>query len=128
MIKGLSHCHFHSPCANWFRSAERAGQRPIHKPAQGKRGTSAALGPMHKSKLEPQRGGTNADAPDDGSVPNIPFINLHPMFPAKRTELILKRPSPVMLLLGRDISADCIDIRFTNGERAVSALPEEVVV
>jgi hypothetical protein len=67
-----------------------AGQRPIDKQAQGKRGTSAALGLRIISKTKPQRGGTNAEHNERGSVPNVTFIDLHAMLVAQRAELLLE--------------------------------------
>ena len=75
------------------------------KPAQGKRGTSAALGSAGQNGNKPQRGATNR-----ASIPDVSFINLHAMFPTKRTELILIRHLAMMLLLRRDVGLDLLDV------------------
>ena len=80
-----------------------------HKPAQGKRGTSAALGSAGQNGSKPQRGATNR-----ASIPHVSFINLHAMFPAKRPELILIRHPAMMLLLRCDLGADLVDVRLAH--------------
>ena len=90
------------------------------KPAKGKRAegpelvegrTSAALGSAGQNGNKPQRGATNR-----ASIPHVSFINLHAMFPAKRTELILIRHPAMVLLLRRDICPDLLDIRLAHGK------------
>jgi len=100
-----------------------AGGPKAHQQASPAR---AALGSRTKSSSKPQRGGTNSNVGADDSVPNVSFINLHPMFPAKRAELILKRHLAMMLLLRRDICTDLFNVRLAERKCAVSALPEEI--
>ena len=55
------------------------GQRPLNMPAQGKRGTSAALGLRQNRASSPNGAEQHADADDEGSVANIAIIDLHAM-------------------------------------------------
>ena len=78
--------------------------------------------PIHK----PQRGEAIADADIRGSIPNIPFVNLHAVLSAKRPKFVLVTNLAMMLLLRRDIRADLLDVGLTYRKRTISTLPEEV--
>ena len=116
------HCGKHSLSRPHFVS--EAGQRPTNKPAQGKRGTSAALGQQIKNPPSPN----GAKQFRAGSIPNVTFINFHAVLPAKRPEFVLKRYRAMMFLLRRNIGADLLDIRLTHRKRTITTLPVKVPV
>ncbi len=71
----------------------------------------------------PSQAPTGRDNLQSRSIPNVSFIHLDAMLATQRSEFILKRQFPMMLLLRRDISADLLHVGLADGEYAVSALP-----
>jgi hypothetical protein len=62
----------------------------------------------------------------DTSIPQIPLIKLHPVFPEESTQFILKRNFAMILFLILDVLDQSLQIRRANGERAVAPLPRKL--
>jgi hypothetical protein len=60
------------------------------------------------------------------SIPQIPFIEFHPIFREKCTKFILKIVLPMMRLLGVDVTNQGSQIRRPNRKRTISSLPREL--
>jgi len=64
--------------------------------------------------------------PIHSSIPNVPFVALHPISLEKRTKFFLKRTLPMVRFLTIDVLNQSLQIRRPNGERTVPSLPREL--
>ena len=62
----------------------------------------------------------------ESSIPHVSFVDLDAVFAAEGPEFVLERRRSVVFLLRGDIGADLFNIRLTDRESAVAALPETI--
>jgi len=105
------------------------GQRPDVIPAWG---NAPGCGSHQSQRVEGQR--LEGQRPDvipawgnapgcAGLVPDVPFVEFDPVFCEEGAVLVLKRSRAVMLLLPIDIRAQGVEVGWSDGECAVTALP-----
>jgi hypothetical protein len=64
--------------------------------------------------------------PIDLSIPEMPLVAFHPILLQECPKLILKIPFPMMCLLSIDVLNQGLQIRRSNGKRAITSLPREL--